>query len=128
MLSSSGLYGLPVLTRYIKKSVIGVLGSEVSSRHVGSDCLRPIPILFNVKLQVQPGQRLAVKHHLNIKSLIPWFIVSIQTIYCAHARGAAEQDVCLLQSLDARRKYTSVRLDGSRNSSAPNLVQANRPK
>ena len=25
-------------------------------------------------------------------------------------------------------KYTSVRLDGSRNSSAPNLVQANRPK
>ena len=44
------------------------------SRHVGSDCPHPLPIV-RVKLQVWPGRRLAIKHHLNS-------IVSLSLVYC----------------------------------------------
>ena len=45
------------------------------SRHVGSDCQRPLPILFKVKLQVRPDLRLAEKHYLNSN-------VSHSLVYC----------------------------------------------
>ena len=52
-----------------------ILAGEASSRHVVSDSPSPIPILFKVKLQVRPGRRLAVKHHLNSN-------VSHSLVYC----------------------------------------------
>ena len=60
--------------------LIGLLSVEASSRHGGSDCLRPILILFKVKLKSPAWSTVRSKTLFDLV-LIPWFIISNQTIY-----------------------------------------------